>query len=418
MMRILVVSNLYPPIVVGGYELLCAAVVEHLQTRHEVAVLTTRKRADEAPRVPGVHRTLPSISTGRQDLAVAPRHALAGARAAREMLVTFSPDLVYIWNGTMIPQAALRVVESHGVPVVFAVCEHWYSNIYRRDLFTRYLLTDATRRHAPLRWVMRVWNQRADLRLSMTEAIPAAIHWNSDAMRALNAVPRTTLPVLERTIRHGSPRGEAFSRLPREPSSPPAILYFGRVVRAKGSHVIVEALGLLRDATTGPLHLRIAGPADEAYEREIRALAKALGVADRVTFLGALNERELGREISRATVGVVPSLWQEPFALAPVEGATARLPMIISRTGGSAESFTDGVEALFFDAGDAAELADCLALTLSDPAGADRRAAAAFLRANEYAFPLYVERVAGFLEEAIKVIRPRRSVRAKLPDHG
>jgi len=41
-LRILVVSNLFPPVVRGGYEMICADAVEHLRERHEVTVLTGR----------------------------------------------------------------------------------------------------------------------------------------------------------------------------------------------------------------------------------------------------------------------------------------------------------------------------------------------------------------------------------------
>ena len=41
-MRILVVSNLYPPHIIGGYELGCRDIVEALKRRgHELLVLTS-----------------------------------------------------------------------------------------------------------------------------------------------------------------------------------------------------------------------------------------------------------------------------------------------------------------------------------------------------------------------------------------
>ena len=41
-MNILIISNLYPPHILGGYEILCAQVVNHLQSRgHQVHILTS-----------------------------------------------------------------------------------------------------------------------------------------------------------------------------------------------------------------------------------------------------------------------------------------------------------------------------------------------------------------------------------------
>jgi len=48
-MRILIVSNLYPPIVFGGYEILCEQVVERLRDRgHEVSFFSMT-RPDNLP---------------------------------------------------------------------------------------------------------------------------------------------------------------------------------------------------------------------------------------------------------------------------------------------------------------------------------------------------------------------------------
>ena len=41
LMRILVVSTLYPPVAFGGYEVECSGVVERLREHHEVLVLTS-----------------------------------------------------------------------------------------------------------------------------------------------------------------------------------------------------------------------------------------------------------------------------------------------------------------------------------------------------------------------------------------
>ena len=64
-MRILVISNLYPPHGLGGYEERCKVCVDALRQRgHEVAVLTSSYGHDpEQPQQPeeGVHRELTPV---------------------------------------------------------------------------------------------------------------------------------------------------------------------------------------------------------------------------------------------------------------------------------------------------------------------------------------------------------------------
>src|SRR5436190_17861800 len=61
-MKILVLTNLYPPHYVGGYELHCQTVVKALRKRgHEIAVLTSDHGVDEGGGIPnesGVFRSL------------------------------------------------------------------------------------------------------------------------------------------------------------------------------------------------------------------------------------------------------------------------------------------------------------------------------------------------------------------------
>jgi glycosyltransferase involved in cell wall biosynthesis len=95
-MRILVVSNLYPPHHIGGYELGCRDVVERLRARgHSVRVLTSSFRHDNRPvNETDVERALLfslDFECSRPDPKTECRILEHTARA-------FSPEVVYFWN--------------------------------------------------------------------------------------------------------------------------------------------------------------------------------------------------------------------------------------------------------------------------------------------------------------------------------
>src|SRR5579871_590504 len=138
-MRILIVSNLFPPAALGGYELECGRVAEHLALTHEVLVLTSSAHRRSLPAERDVRRELPFLSADAAGALRAPAAALAGAAAARRALA-WRPDLVYAWNGASIPHAALRVLADSGTPLAFRVCEHWFGGLFVRDQFMRELL--------------------------------------------------------------------------------------------------------------------------------------------------------------------------------------------------------------------------------------------------------------------------------------
>ncbi len=85
-----------------------------------------------------------------------------------------------------------------------------------------------------------------------------------------------------------------------------------------------------------------------------------------------------------AAVGVVPSVWPEPFGQVAVECLAAGTPAVVSATGGLGEIVRDGVEGLLVPPADPRALAAALDRLLGDDALRARLAAAAPARAREY----------------------------------
>jgi glycosyltransferase involved in cell wall biosynthesis len=85
-----------------------------------------------------------------------------------------------------------------------------------------------------------------------------------------------------------------------------------------------------------------------------------------------------------AAVGVVPSVWPEPFGLVAIECLSVGTPVVVSDTGGLGEIVRDGVDGLRVPAGDADALARALERVLYEPGLASRLATAAVERAKEY----------------------------------
>src|SRR5688572_10410321 len=91
--RILVLSDLYPPVAFGGYELDCQSFVEGLRERHDILVLTSDLRADEAPAEAHVRRELPWAGCGRvRETASSATTALRAAKVVRLAVADFEPD--------------------------------------------------------------------------------------------------------------------------------------------------------------------------------------------------------------------------------------------------------------------------------------------------------------------------------------
>ena len=331
--RVLVLTNLYPPIAHGGYEVECQGVVEHLRERNEVLVLTSDKDRDEAPAEPGVRRELPFLPRRRVTDALSPLHALRGAKVARRALADFRPGLIYIWNGAQLPQAAIRVLETSGVAVAYRVCEHWFGSLYssRYDPFMRGLAGGRWRRAA------RAWNRLPALRLDHETVTEVAVSWNSEALRQQVEVPPLLRPAFEHVRLPATWQSEALVGLERRPAEQLTIGYVGRISPEKGVDVALQALARLGEEGL-EVRFEIAGGGEPEHLRELEALAASLGIADRVGFLGPLDTGALKDFYARIHALVVPSVWEEPAGLVLVEGALAGVPLVASRVGGIPEN--------------------------------------------------------------------------------
>jgi glycosyltransferase involved in cell wall biosynthesis len=142
-----------------------------------------------------------------------------------------------------------------------------------------------------------------------------------------------------------------------------------RLTEQKGHRFLLEALAspMLAD-----VHLVVMG--DGPLREELSAMARGLGIASRVTFLGV--RRDVGDLMAALDVFVMPSLW-EGLPLALVLAMGAGLPVVATTVAGIPEVVTDGETGWLVPPGDSAALARALAAVLGDRARATSVGAAA-----------------------------------------
>jgi glycogen(starch) synthase len=404
-MRVLVVSTLYPPFALGGYEVECSSVVERLRERHEVLVLTGEHDQAALADGPGVRRELPLLTPDWHGAIRAPRASLQAVRSARRALA-WGPDLVYCWNGSSIPQAALRVFADSCAPLAFRVCEHWFGGIFVNDQYLRELVPG---KRSPARTVWaagcRGLNRLPSLRLRPEAPLRTAISWNSEAIRRMVELRPFVEPVLER-VTHSVPRhGDLYAKVVRAPAPEPEIMFLGRVTPYKGLSVAIEALALLRSEHSIGARLAVVGPEDSEHGADMRALAERLGISDAVSWLGPSAPEQVLAGLARAHVLIVPSVWEEPFPLVTIEGALARVPLVAADVGGIGEGMHDEQHALLFAGGDARAAARALARTLTEIEQTAARVDRAHDRAQAFRLGPYLHEQEQFVSDALDALR-------------
>jgi glycosyltransferase involved in cell wall biosynthesis len=164
-------------------------------------------------------------------------------------------------------------------------------------------------------------------------------------------------------------------------SGPLRLLYIGRLAKEKGLYEVMNALALSQ-ARGVALHLTIAGSGEE--EAGLRSLAATLGVAEAVTFAGAVFGERKRRLLESADAFVLPS-YAEGMPYALLEAMSAGLPPIVTAVGAIPDVITPGVHGLFVRPRDPDAIADAIArLAANQPLAASMSAACRVRIAERY----------------------------------
>jgi glycosyltransferase involved in cell wall biosynthesis len=155
--------------------------------------------------------------------------------------------------------------------------------------------------------------------------------------------------------------------------APFRILHPARLLPWKGVHRSIQALQLLRDQgydarliLTDTQQIADWDHALPAYREELLALVESLGLGAHVDFVSAAFA-DMPALYNDADVVLYPTIKDEPLGLVPIEAMACGRPVVASRCGGIVESLVHGTTGYLVTPDNAAELAQGIAVLLSDP---------------------------------------------------
>ena len=417
-MRILQVSNGFPPTAVAGVEQYTRSVSRALADRHEVYVLCSERapnRAeyaliDEEADGLKIRRTVNNfrdVSTF-EDLYINKRIE----RSFGEYVDQVHPDLVHFQHcyglSATLPQVAARL----GVPSVMTLHDYWticprvrllttdgalcpgphqgadcgrcfgpafdaWTRLHRVPYYdaVRDLLVPDWLQRRLLRWLGRL---RPAARASAAD-LPVAPRFlqRMQAMQAmLNQVPRLLAPsrfVRELYVGYGVP-AQRVSVVPlgldtaRWAVRPPRVKaphirfgYFGTLQSSKGVDVLICAFSALDD-TSAELRVHGDGQPGDPFAGRVKRSS-----GPRVRFLGRYDNRRMPELLASVDVVVIPSVWHETFSIVAREALLGRVPVIATAMGALPEVVEDGINGLLVPPNDEEALRDAMACLTADP---------------------------------------------------
>jgi len=338
-MKILVISNLYPPDFLGGYELGCRQAVDALRSAgHEVVVLTSVPRNGPVATAPGVVRRLRLIDvydsyvewkSGPAAKAVRSQEACGvhayNVHSLLDVVEEFRPDVAYVWNVIALGGLGLLAALQHvGVPWVMHLMDRVPAVLCAGNLHggTIVPLAAAFRRYCRGRFICcsnTTLQEIAAAGVDIADRTRIVPNW------VMSAPPPRTEYRTDGVLR---------------------ILTAGSLAAFKGIGILIEAAAILRDRGRSDFAVDIYGFGEDY---EFRSAIQKLGLHDFVSLRGPRTQSELDRLYRNYDLFAFPTWAREPFGFAPLEALAHGCIPVASHRCGFSEWFVDGVDCLKAD---------------------------------------------------------------------
>ena len=159
--------------------------------------------------------------------------------------------------------------------------------------------------------------------------------------------------------------------LPPEPNGtsgrPLRVCFAGLQMVSKGPHTLLEALLRLKRSGIA-IHAMLAGGAfQKEYANQLRSFCEDHHLNSEIVFLPQLNRQQLARFFQLQHVCVFPSLHPEAFGIVAAEAMASGLALVSTGVGGASEIFEDEISGLRYPAGDSIALAKQLERLATNP---------------------------------------------------
>jgi glycosyltransferase involved in cell wall biosynthesis len=369
-MRILMLNNEFPPLG-GGTGTVNRAILQQLAQKQDLdidLVTSALGRRSEQERfaeririfkVP-VHSKNIHHSSNRELLTYAARALPAALRLHRAKPY----DLCFAWSAVPAGGVALALRRLTGLRYLVRVCGPDIPGFEQRYGLLYPILTPAIRAS---------WRGAA--------AVVAKCVGEADMIHAVDHSVAIAL------VANGVDMS-AFQPAVIPANGPLRIICVARLIKRKGQQHLIEAVRrLAAQGVDVTLELVGTGDAQQAYKDQVSAAR----IAERVQFAGYVPREAIAARYAAAHVFVLPS-YNEGMSVATLEALAAGLPVVVTRTGGTAELVTEQVNGLTFDWADVDMLTAHLRCLAADRALVRRMGTASRIRAGYFSWEVAAAR--------------------------
>ena len=343
-MRILFISNLYPPYHKRGYEMDYQDIVESLKNRqHQIQVLTSAYGLKKTQIDNSTHRMLTINFEDSADWKDVFLKELVNQTVFKKTCLDFRPEICFFFNLSYVSLSLYSLAMEMDLPACFYYANNWFVTREKDQWHQLWPKGEKGFR------ILRYLTTRFKL-LSPQQPLPSAYSvFANSYLKNLALEFNTTTPD---TI--VIPCGVNVNRFPynkTKSQKPNRLLYVGQIHPDKGIEDALKALFLLnRRYRENPLSLTIAGDEISApyYVAHLRDLADKLGIIKELEFVGFIPQQEMPDLYHSHDIFVSPSHAEESSTRALLEAMSSGMAIVSTSTASKSEILEDGANALLY----------------------------------------------------------------------
>lgn len=377
-MKICQITDLYPPYVIGGAEILVEAISNKLLEKgHEVTIITSAYEKEVIETIDGlkIYRVKPMnlyplYKFQEQSAVIRPIWHLfdlvnlISYKKIKSILIKENPDIVHIHNFKGLSPLIFKAVKDLKLPLVFTA--HDYSLIC--------LKTSLLKKNG------EICEEGNSLCKSYNLIKKMIIADKPDVIISPSKF------LIEKLKSHGLPNNIKTIVLPNAVKlnhskinknyDKVEFLYVGSLESHKGPQILIKAFKEIYNDDT---KLHIVGKGSAEAE-----LKKNASDDKRIKFHGFLKGNDLMDLYKQANLMVIPSIWYDNSPMVIYESFMNSTPVIGSEIGGIPELVQDGYNGFLFKAGDFEELKEIMEYVIKNKTFLRRLEKNAYDSSHEY----------------------------------
>lgn len=324
-MKILVISNYYPPYYLGGYELACFDTVEFLKEKgHKVSVLTGDYKSNKSGN--DIYRKLNYIDYESPSYKNKYDIEKLNYQVTEEIIQVTKPDIIYIWSLRLISLSPLWAIEKTKIKKIFEIGDFWMKGFLNNSFFSK--LKREIKNRLPFGNAKNV---------SISPAICIS-DWMVNIMKKQYGSQQI----------HVVPNGTSVSekKCMEKDDAVMKYMFCGRIDHSKGLDMAIKSLSYLKDNNYDDFEFHIYGDGDKTYLKRCLKMVEILNLQNQVFYHGKLDN--LKDAYRKNHVLLMPTRMKEPFGLVLIEAMNYGVVPIAPNAYGPKEIIDDYKDGILF----------------------------------------------------------------------